>query len=316
LNKEKQIACVTGASGMVGSKIVQLLILKGYKVRALSRNQYLDDPNIEYFCGGLGDEEVLKHFLRNAHLLFHCAAELRDQSKMWDVNVLGTERVLRIVGKSNIRYLCYISSAGVVGITNIKRVDEKTKCNPQDTYERSKWAAEQLVAKGIDGCQIVILRPQEMIDNKRPGALGLPIRGSWLDRIEVFLKGGECAHLLHAEDVAEAAMYFVSRPFTTPQCFFVSCDHEPLNTFAGLWSLYRTYKNSGPVGSVRPVLHLPIIIPHLLRKLFRGRGNRGDVRYSSEKLISEGFKFHLGLEGAVKKIISAPDSNGYENIKR
>lgn len=316
MHDSKEVACVTGASGMVGSKIVQFLISRDYKVRALSRNQYFDDPNIELFCGGLGDEEVLRHFLMNARLLFHCAAELRDQSKMWDVNVIGTDRLLRIVRKSSIRYLCYLSSAGVVGRTNVKWVDEKTKCDPQDAYEQSKWAAEQLVAQGIDGCQIVILRPTNVIDNNHPGVLGLPMRSSWLDRIYVFLKGGECAHLLHAEDVAEAAMYFVSRPFNTPQCFFVSCDHEPLNTFAGLWSLYRANKNSGPVGSVRPVLHLPIIIPHLLRKLFRGRGNRGDVRYSSEKLISEGFKFHLGLEGAVKKIISALDSNGYENIER
>ena len=52
------------------------------------------------------------------------------------------------------------------------------------------------------------------------------------------------------------------------------------------------------------VRHLPLIVPHILRQLQRGKGNRGDVRYSTEKLISEGFKFHLGVEGAVKQIIS------------
>ena len=63
-------------------------------------------------------------------------------------------------------------------------------------------------------------------------------------------------------------------------------------------------QRSRPVDSVRPVLHLPLIVPHILRQLQRGKGNRGDVRYSTEKLISEGFKFHLGVEGAVKQIIS------------
>jgi hypothetical protein len=109
---------------------------------------------------------------------------------------------------------------------------------------------------------------------------------------------------VHAEDVAEAAMYFISRPFDSPQCFFVSCDHEPLNTFAGLWALYRTIENNRPVDSVRLAPHLPLIVPHILRQLRRGKGNRGDVCYSTEKLISEGFKFHLGVEGAVKQIIS------------
>ena len=305
MHNSKTIACVTGASGMVGSKIVQRLISKGYKVRALSRRNDFADPNVELFRGGLEDEEVLKSFLYNAGLLFHCAAELYDASKMWDVNVLGTERLLRIVKDSSIEYLCYLSSAGVVGRTNIKWVDEKTRCNPQNVYERSKWAAEQLVAQGIDGCQIVILRPTNVIDEKRPGALSLPMRGSWLDRFKVFLKGGECAHIVHAEDVAEAAMFFISRPIDSPQCFFVSCDHENLNTFAGLWALYRTIENNRPVDSVRPVPHLPLIVPHILRQLRRGKGNRGDVRYSSEKFISEGFKFPLGVKGTVKELITS-----------
>ncbi len=309
LNKTKQTACVTGASGMVGSKIVQRLISHGYKVRALSRSKYFDDPNVELFRGGLEDEEVLKSFLSNAHLLFHCAAELYDESKMWDVNVLKTELLLRLIKGSSITYLCYLSSAGVVGRTNIKWVDEKTRCNPQNAYERSKWAAEQLVARGVDRCRIVILRPTNVIDNKRSGALGLPMRSSWLDRFKVFLKGGECAHIVHAEDVAEAAMYFVSRQFNTPRCFFVSCDYELLNTFAGLWALYKIIENNRPVDSVRPAPHLPLIVPHILRQLRRGNGNRGDVRYSTEKLISEGFKFHLGVEGAVKHIISTLGPN-------
>lgn len=308
LNKTKQTACVTGASGMVGSEIVQRLILQGYKVRALSRSKYFDDPNIELFRGDINDQKVLEDFLHDAHLLFHCAAELYDASKMWDVNVLGTERLLRIVKDSSIEYLCYLSSAGVVGRTNNKWVDEKTMCNPQNAYERSKWAAEQLVARGVVRYRIVILRPTNVIDNKRPGALGLPMRGSWLDQFKVFLKGGECAHIVHAEDVAEAAMYFISRQFDSPQCFFVSCDHEPLDTWAGLWALYRSVENNRLVEGVRPTPHLPLIVPHILRKLWRGIGNRGDVRYSSGKLMSEGFNFPLGVKGAVRKIILTSDS--------
>ena len=111
--------------------------------------------------------------------------------------------------------------------------------------------------------------------------------------------------MVHAADVAEAAMYFISHPFKNPRCFFVSCDHEPLNTFAGLWALYKAIENNRPVENVRPVLHLPLIVPHILRKLWRGRGNRGDVRYSSEKLISERFNFALGVEEAVKRIIKS-----------
>jgi len=138
MDNSKTIACVTGASGMVGSKIVQRLLSHEYKVRALSRSKHFDDPNVELFRGALGNEKVLALFLSNAHLLFLYAAELNDESKMRDVNVKGTELLLRIVKKSGIRYLSYLSSAGVVGKTKNKWVDEKTRCNPQNAYKRSK----------------------------------------------------------------------------------------------------------------------------------------------------------------------------------
>lgn len=304
----KTIACVTGGTGIIGSRIVHFLMENGYKVRSLSRKPDYCVPGVEHYLGGIEDENVLEAFVSGAAALFHCAAELNDETRMWDVNVLGTERLLSIAKDSTIKYLCYLSSSGVVGRTNIKWVDEKTKCKPHSVYERSKWKAEQLFSKGIDGCQIVILRPTNVIDNEHPGAISLLINGSRLSRLKVFLKGGECAHIVHAEDIAEAALYFISRPFKNPQCYFVSYDNEPMDTFAGLWALCRAVENNYSVDNVRPVPHLPLIIPFLLRKIWRGGGNRGDVRYSSRKLISEGFNFSLGINGTVKKLVSIPDS--------
>jgi nucleoside-diphosphate-sugar epimerase len=120
--------------------------------------------------------------------------------------------------------------------------------------------------------------------------------------LKVFLKGGECAHIVHAEDVARAALYLSSQPINSPACFFVSCDHEQFNTFAGLWSLYKAIERGQAIDGIRPVGHLPIIIPHMLRRLRRGPGNYGNVRYSSKKLLSTGFRYHLGVEGTVRRI--------------
>ncbi len=305
MDKAKKIACVTGASGMVGRKIVERLLTKGYKVRALSRQKWFALKDIDVFCGSLEDEKTLREFVTNADNMYHCAAELRNESKMWEVNVEGTLRLLKATGNSTIKYFLFLSSAGVVGSTKIKNVNENTPCNPLSTYEKTKWEAEKLVAKGIDGCRTIILRPTNVIDETRSGALSLPKDGSFKSLFKVIIKGGECAHIIHAEDVAAAATYLVSHKFNTPRCFFVSCDHEPLNTFAGLWSLYHARQNRKPVDFVRPVKHLPIFIPYILRRLFRGHSNKGDVRYSSKKLLSEGFKFKLGLKGAIKRVINA-----------
>jgi nucleoside-diphosphate-sugar epimerase len=308
MNKTNLIACITGASGVIGSKIAKRLLLLGYKVRALDIRKCLEDPNIEFYQSKIENEKCVDDFLKNAHFLFHCAAELKDQSKMWEVNVSGTERLLEKSREAKIRYLCYISSAGVIGKTNLKWVDETSPCHPQTLYEQSKWAAEKLVAQGIEGCRVVILRPTNVIDDERPGALALPMRNSWRDRLNVLVKGGECAHIIHAEDIAAAAVYFISYPKETPQCFFVSCDNDQMNTFAGIWTLFRAVQAKSPDEGLRPSLHLPIFVPHLLRRLWGRSSNRGDVRYSSQRILSAGFTYPLGFRGAVKQVVSKQEA--------
>ncbi|MFZ5447618.1 MAG: NAD-dependent epimerase/dehydratase family protein [Thermodesulfobacteriota bacterium] len=315
INNNSTIACVTGGTGMVGSHIVNQLTKFGYSVRILSRNKSLNNSNIDRFYGDIRDSRALQEFLSGAALLFHCAGELVDQSIMWDVNVGGTELLIRQAEQSKIKFFCYISSAGVVGLTDQCLVDEETPCNPVNYYEKSKWAAEQIAAQGIDGCKVVILRPTNVIDEYRPGALTLPQRGSILDRFQVLVKGGECAHIIHAEDVASAAFFSLSLATGSPQIYFVSCDHEPYNTFAGLWSLYRTIQAQKPVANLKPIFHLPIIIPQLVRRLRRQKGNRGDVLYSSRKLRSTGFQFPLGVKGAVSRIILSSKGKPIESVK-
>jgi len=309
LNKARQIACVTGASGMIGSKIVKRLVSYGYRVRILSRSENNFDQNVELYRGGLEDEETLKSFLNHAHLLFHCAAELHNPAKMWVINVVGTQRILDLIQNSDITYMCYLSSAGVIGSTDSKLVDEESECDPINFYEKSKWAAEKIVSKGTDRCTTVILGPTDVIDEKRPGALALPVNGRWIDQLVVFLKGGECAHIVHADDVADAAMFFINTRFDRPERFFVSCDHEQFNTFGGLWSLYHAIDQEQPIDNIKPLPHLPIIVPYLMRRLWRGSCSYGNVRYSSERLLSKGFHYRLGVEGAVRRIVNAQHLN-------
>jgi len=296
------IACVTGASGNIGSKITEILLSYRLQDRGLSRKNYSTVSGVEVFRGDINDEIVLKDFMRNSQMFFHCAAELKDESKMWLVNVTGTERILKYAEIFGIKYFCHLSSVGVTGNTDLKLVDESTPCDPQNAYEKSKWAAEQLVARGIKGCKVVILRPTDVIDERNPGVLALPRRSSLIDFCKVFIKGGECAHIVHSEDVAYAAAYFISYPINSPQCYIVSCDNEPLNTLSGAWALYKAFLARKSVHNLCPVLHLPVFVPYILRRVIRGRSNMGDVLYSSGKLLKTGFTFKLGLEKAVKRV--------------
>jgi hypothetical protein len=88
------------------------------------------------------------------------------------------------------------------------------------------------------------------------------------------------------------------------KCFFVSCDDETFNTYAGIWSLYKAFERNSDLSGVRPALHLPLTVPYWLRLLWRGKSNKGYVCYSSNKLLSSGFVFPLGLNGAIRRVVS------------
>jgi len=306
----KGIAAVTGGSGMIGRKIAQQLLHLGYDVRILTRKKSFCMEGAQIHVGDVADEKILRSFFDNVSYVFHCAAELNDQSKMQAVNVAATQNILDNIRQSKgIVYFCYLSSAGVIGLADQTLVDETTRCNPQNHYEKSKRAAEELVSRGINDCTVVMLRPTDVIDDQRPGALALPMRNSWRDKLLVLLKGNECAHIVHAEDVADAALHFINARLERPACFFVSCDHERLNTFGGLWSLYKAIQQGRSVEGIEPIISLPMIIPYLLRRLRRGPGNYGNVRYSSDKLLSTGFRYRLGVEGAVRRMAASQTVN-------
>lgn len=302
--KEKYVACVTGATGIIGNRIARLLLESENVVRVATRKRRYMHSNADVYTGDIVDESFLDEFIAGADLVFHCAAELNDESKMWDVNVEGTRKILKTAKNHKISFFCHMSSAGVVGRTNIKWVDEGATCRPQNNYEKSKWEAEKLAAKGIEGCKMVILRPTNVIDEERPGVIGRLMNQSWITRLEIFIKGGECTHIVFAEDVARAAIFFITHPLIKSQCFIISYDDELLNTFSGVWSLYKHMLDGQPIEKVKPATHLPVLIPYLVRRLRGRHSNLGDVRFSAKKLLNTGFKYNFGTVDAVKRVIS------------
>jgi nucleoside-diphosphate-sugar epimerase len=280
-----------------------MLVEKGWRVRALTRKGFdSEDPAIEVIRGDIRDERVLEKFIEGASALFHCAAEFAQTDQIWDINVKATETILEITKRASVDYFCYLSSAGVLGACNDAWVDENTSCHPRDTYEKSKYAAEQLVmSSGLDA-KVCVLRPVFVVSSQRPGFVEYPMRGNLMDRLKVLLKGKEHGHIVHAKDIAAAAVFFLDHPLQKPECFYVSCDEDELNTVAGIAGYYR-YLHDGERGVVKLPFSLPCLVPYLIRSVLRGPSLHGRTRFSSAKIKEHGFKFPLGFRGAIREII-------------
>jgi nucleoside-diphosphate-sugar epimerase len=286
---ESKIACVTGASGLIGKEMVKELIAQGKEVRVLSRKPLEPQQGIRLFQGDLLNVKILKEFLFEADHLFHCAGEIQRQEKMKSTNVDGTKCLFGVARKTHLKYFCHISSAGVVGKTDQKWVTEETVCNPQNEYERTKYEAEKIVSQKIPNCSTVILRPINVIDDENLGVGTLPMRNSLKDKIHTIIKGGECAHLVHAKHVVECAVFFMNQTLEKPEVFFVGLDEDELNTIRGIWNLYHS-----KTGNEKSKLNwnMPVWFPYLIRKSRGLKSNPGHTRYSSKKITSYGFDNH------------------------
>jgi len=295
------VAAVTGARGLIGGYLVEELLAKGWKVRILSRKErsIIEDSLVSIEIGDINDEVALKALLNGADALFHCAAELTDESKMYDVNVEGTATLLKVMKQSSVRYFCHLSSAGVVGPTSCAVIDEDATCYPSSTYEQTKYEAEKLVLQENLRMKVCILRPANVFDGKKPGLAGLALRKSFKNKLSILLKGREGAHLVHAKDVAAAAIFFMEKDLEKPEIFFVSYDDDTRNTVAGIYQLCCAFNHENN-GS--RVLSLPSNIPYIMRIIFRGKSLHGRARFSEDKLKSFGFVFPLGLEDALRDV--------------
>lgn len=176
--KTKKIL-VTGATGFIGSHLVEALAEKNRRVRCLVRRdsflknleyiKSLRDPiksKIEIFNGDLLDKKLLKKALRDIDIIFHLAAIARPMAipnqAYFDVNATGTKNLLEACRSTKIKKFIHMSSISAVGPSRDgKPVNESTPCKPVDTYGESKLEAEKILFEYYKKYKIpiVILRP-------------------------------------------------------------------------------------------------------------------------------------------------------------
>ena len=154
---------ITGATGYVGRNLVNSLIKKGYGVYILIRKEssiFSNNKNVNIIIGDITEPIILPEGIDT---IYHCAGVIRDPLEMEKVNVLGTKNIVEFALKNKCK-LIYLSSAGIIGKVKENILNEKSICNPQNTYEISKYKAEQIVIEGIKkGLKAHILRPTTIL---------------------------------------------------------------------------------------------------------------------------------------------------------
>lgn len=172
-------AVVTGASGFIGSYLVEALVRRGARVRALAR------ANSEHRLGNLAllapevlarvevrfvdilDLQDLRAAAEGADTLFHLAAQInvpysmRAPGLFLQTNGMGTQNVLQTAADLKIERTVVVSSSEVYGGTDGPLLREDDRLCARSPYAASKIAAEKMAEAFCHtyGVGAVVVRP-------------------------------------------------------------------------------------------------------------------------------------------------------------
>ena len=146
MNKMTKSILVTGATGFIGSRLVEELINKGYNVTSLIRKGKKGNPKSKIIYGDVTDEKI--NFNDNQfdcvfHLASHTPLE-KNKKVLEKVNLEGTKKLFNEI-KTITKAIIYISGLGVYGETGEIIVNENQKYNPNTNFVKIRLDAEKFL---------------------------------------------------------------------------------------------------------------------------------------------------------------------------
>ena len=153
---------ITGSDGFIGSHLTELLIEKGYEVKAFTYYNsfntwgWLDTlpqeklKEIEIFSGDIRDPNGVREAMRGVDAVFHLAALIaipfsyHSPDSYVDTNIKGTLNVLQAARELETSRVLVTSTSEVYGTAQYVPIDEKHPYQGQSPYSATKIGADRL----------------------------------------------------------------------------------------------------------------------------------------------------------------------------
>ena len=216
-------ALVTGAAGFLGCYIVEQLVARGDRVRALVRRKVpaLEALGVECVQGDIVDAAAVERACRGVEVVFHVAAVAGiwgPWEHFYKTNTLGTQNVIAGCQAAGVQRLVFTSSPSVTFAGRDQCGIDESAPYPKRWlahYPHTKALAEQAVlrANGEQGLLTCSLRPHliwgprdqhlipRLLDRARKGQLRQVGNGANLIDA-VYVENAAAAHLLAADALA------------------------------------------------------------------------------------------------------------------
>ena len=217
-------ALVTGATGFVGSHLVEALLEAGHEVRALARSPeraagLAFRDRVAWIVGTLEDPNALRAAVERVDVVFHVAGLIAARSALEfrAVNRDGTERLLHAMESTQGRFVL-VSSLAAAGpsVPGRPRAASEPPL-PVTRYGQSKLEAEEVVRAA--GVPWTIVRPPTVYGPRDREMFRL-FRAASLGFGPVFGSGSQELSLVYGPDLAQALLAIASSPTTVGDTFY------------------------------------------------------------------------------------------------
>ncbi len=254
----KRIA-VTGATGFLGSHLVEALLAQGRAVHVLARDADKVAPLRERVArtvvADIADRDAMAELVADADCVVHLVSNFRTASgppeSYRQINVEGTRAVLEAAREAGVRRFVHCSTIGVHGHVRQTPAREDAPFNPGDRYQETKMEAERLCREqiGQGGMEIIIVRPCSMYG---PGDMRMLKMFRMLAK-RSFLMVGPCRENFHAvyiDDIVDGFLRAMDTPGIAGETFIIGGE-----AYLSLKDYIATAARA--VGAPMPWLRLP-----------------------------------------------------------
>ncbi|MCG8467252.1 MAG: NAD-dependent epimerase/dehydratase family protein [Gemmatimonadetes bacterium] len=207
---------VTGATGFIGSALVERLLRRGDRVRVLVRSSdrlstgLMD--RVEVVEGDVRDDRAVRRAVAGCELIYGIAGSFREpglpDSNYFEVHVEATERLISAAAESGVKRVVHCSTCGIHGdVPKGEFLDEDAPFRPDGVYEISKAEGDELARElgARLGVEVAVIRPTPVYG---PGDTRLLKLFKMCNRDRVLMLGSGTAryHLVYIDDLVDALL--------------------------------------------------------------------------------------------------------------
>ena len=225
---------ITGATGFIGSHLVEALVQQGAWVRCLVRNKnhlgWVKDFPVEFVVGNCQEKNSLQQAVQDVDQVFHLAGATTavKEKTYFEVNGLGTENLVQASIENNprLKKFIYVSSQAAAGpCRSGEKKKESDRCEPVSPYGKSKLLGEKLALSHSHELPLLILRPCAVYGPRDKGFYTLC--KSLSRRITPCLAvHDQHISMCHVQDFVRAILLAAETRTESGEIFFLSDGHD------------------------------------------------------------------------------------------